>query len=407
MVKSLKRKFILVASLSVAAVFVLVIGLINLVTFIKVNQSTDTIIQILSENDGAFPPDFFPETSFGDWGGINKETPFATRYFTAIKFENNVPNDNDNIVLNMQKIASVTPSVAKSYVLMAKGDSGRMYDFKYRVSVKPNGDKFYVFLDCSGEYAVCNGILIYSIAVGVIGLIVALLLVLFFSNLALKPIVESYKKQSAFITNASHDIKTPLTIINAETELLELESGQNEYTGEIKKQIKRLTSLTEKLVFLSSMEEANNYPYTQFNLSDTLREICLSYSKIAKSQGLNFEENIDDNIFINANYELLTQSFTLILDNTLKYTAPNGNIRVWLKKVGSKTQIGFFNDVDGIEIGKHDEFFERFYRADKSRTHQKGNGIGLSVVKAIIDKHKGKIVAESYQGNDINFIITI
>jgi signal transduction histidine kinase len=235
------------------------------------------------------------------------------------------------------------------------------------------------------------------------------MLVIVFSRVVFIPVVESYAKQKMFITNASHDIKTPLTIINADTEVVELTNGESEWTTDIKKQIVRLTSLTDKLVFLSRMEEANvKLDMQQFNLSDVLDEMCRSYSSVAISRGYNLELDIEENVTFCGNEQMIRQAIALLMDNAVKYTSENGNIKITLKRKSKGCTVIFKNDVQNIEKGNCNNLFERFYRGDKSRNSETGgNGIGLSVVKAIIEAHRGKINATSQDGKSLEFNINL
>lgn len=384
----------------------MILGSINLFNYLETNNRSNAILNLLAENDGEFPNMFFPENGqiHGDfYVGITAETQFEARYFTAKIFSND-----DKLYLNLQKIATITVEEASSYVKKASQKNrsfGRINGFKYAV-VETDDTCLYVFLDCTKEFRYTSLFLLLSLFIGVFGLIGVFLLILVFSKFALSPVEESYKKQKAFITNASHDIKTPLAVINAEVDLLSMDYGKNESTDEIKKQIEKLSKLTDKLVLLSKMEEAETHPFCKINLSKILQNSLSTYKKVFEAEGFDFSADVQDDIYINANEELLQRSLSLILDNALKYTDKQGKIFVSLKKT-NKVQILFGNDAKEVSSGNHPEFFERFYRGDLSRNGKKeGNGIGLSVVKAIIETHKGKITAHADNGV-VFFTITL
>lgn len=376
----------------------MILGSINLFNYLETNNRSNAILNLLAENDGEFPNMFFHENGQipGDfYVGITAETQFEARYFTAKIF-----NNDDKLYLNLQKIATITAEEANNYVKKASQKNrsfGRINGFKYAV-VETDDACLYVFLDCTKEFRSTSLFLLLSVFIGVFGLIGVFLLILVFSKFALSPVEESYKKQKAFITNASHDIKTPLAVINAEVDLLRMDYGKNESTEEIKIQTEKLSNLTDKLILLSKMEEAETHPFCKINLSEILQNSLSTYKKVFEAEGFDFSSDVRDDIYINANEELLQRALSLILDNALKYTDKRGKIFVSLKKT-DKVQILFKNDAKEVSSGEHPEFFERFYRGDLSRNGEKeGNGIGLSVVKAIIETHKGKISAYADNG---------
>ncbi len=386
---------------SVTAVLVLTIGGINLFNFVKLNENSDRIIAIIADNGGEFPfADEKPQKPNG--GGITPETPFETRYFSVLFDESGTISQ-----LNMQNIASVSAEKAIGYasnVYNGTKTKGLIDGYKY-LKTEKDGQTSIIFLDCQKDLFTLNTFLLWSALMGVGGLIAVLLLILLLSKIALKPAEESYFKQKAFITNAGHDLKTPLTVINAEADVLELDYGKNESTQEIKKQVSVLNSLIQKLIFLSKMQEVENYELTDFDLSTALNDVLAGYTNVFTSKGFTFSSNVQPNVKVKGNEELLTRAFGLLLDNALKYTEAGGKVDVSLTKTNKNAKIVFYNDAKGLDAGKHDELFERFYRGDKSRKSD-GNGIGLSVVKAIVEINKGKITAEM-SDDGIRFIITL
>ncbi len=404
MIKKLRVRFIWVAMLSVILVLGTIIAAINISNYAKVNNDADRVMAILEEHDGRFPMEFpfKPDKE----NGMSPETPFSTRYFTVL-----IDKDGQAFSPDTSQIAGISQDTAKSYAmeLFAKGKTDGMYE-DYKYSVIQSGDNIkYIFLDCSKDLFVCRNFLKTSILVSLGGLTVIFILVLLFSKISLKPVEEGYRKQKSFITNASHDIKTPLTIIGAQTEVIELENGESEWTEGIKKQVERLSALTDKLVFLSKMDEDGyKVEMKEISLSDSLLEVSEVYENIAKERGFVFSVEIEQNTLYKGNEDMLKQAFALILDNAIKYTSEQGKIHVSLKKLGRDFALRFYNDCEGLEKGKHEEIFERFYRAESSRNSGLGgHGIGLSVVNAIVNLHKGKISAFSEDGHSLTICILL
>ena len=457
MIKTLRKKFIAIAMLSTALVLFIIIGAINIANYINTNANLDarldddgsapavpdnptetldasTTGNILSPNDSSIPdgsavpddsiahndstvsdgstaPDDsmappVPDSgsSFDDqYGkhGINKETPFETRNVSTI---------------DTGKIASVSTSEASDYAtsLYDKGKTKGFIDqYKYLSvpTTNTNGDDMvlYVFINCSKELMTIRTYALASIGISIIGLLVVFILVCFFSKTVTKPMAESYEKQKRFITDASHEIKTPLTIIDANTEVLEMMEGENEWTESIRKQIARLTALTEKLVFLSRMDEdSTRLEMLEFNISDAILDTAIPFETVAESKGKSLEISVAPDVNYTGNETNIRQMVSLLLDNAIKYSSENGSIRLNFSTNGKLKTLSVWNTVDEIETGKLDYLFERFYRIDKSRNSKTGGfGIGLSVVQAIVQAHNGKVSAKSKDGKSIEFTISL
>lgn len=405
MIKKLRRKFIWIAMLSMLFVLGTIMVVINVINYSKTDEYSDRVIDILIENEGGFPTNFPMRPGIGDHG-MTPETPFESRYFTVLLDEHG-----EVINVNINRIASITQESAKEFATNAyhnKKNSGMQKDFKFQSKQTDDG-LLYVFLDCTREMNSFRGFLQTSGLISLGGLAVVFILIIIFSRIALKPVEESYKKQKHFITNASHDIKTPLTIINAGADVIELEHGESEWTREIKRQTDRLTVLTDKLVFLSKMEEENKQIEIQdINLSEMIAQTIEPYENLAIARGISFTFNCQDVIAYKGNEEMLSQALIQLLDNAFKYTPDDGRILLSLKKSIKGVEISLQNTASEVKIGNNNDLFERFYRRDKSRNSKTGGqGIGLSVVKAIVNAHKGKITAFSQDGKSIDFTIIL
>ena len=468
MIKTLRKKFIAIAMLSTALVLFVIIGAINIANYINTNANLDARLELIAYNGGTFPdmnddgsapavPDISseaPDSSTTDMApapdgstvpndstvsdgsaapddsmvppapdsgsyfddqygrhGIDKETPFETRYFSVLLYENgNVST------INTGKIASVSTSEAGDYAtsLYDKGKTKGFIDqYKYLSvsTTNTNGDNMvlYVFINCSKELMTIRTYALASIGISIIGLLVVFVLVCFFSKTVTKPMAESYEKQKRFITDASHEIKTPLTIIDANTEVLEMMEGENEWTVSIRKQIARLTALTEKLVFLSRMDEdSTRLEMLEFNISDAILDTAMPFETVAESKGKTLDISVAPDINYTGSETNIRQMVSLLLDNAIKYSSENGSIRLNFSTNGKLKILSLWNTVDEIETGKLDYLFERFYRIDKSRNSKTGGfGIGLSVVQAIVQAHNGKVSAKSEDGKSIEFTISL
>lgn len=453
MIKTLQKKFIAIAMCSIVIVLTIIIGSINIINYVNVDRAANARLSILADNDGHFPldtltgkdheqkplpeyddmeeppllegntvtegsgtsressPNPLEDSLFQPHMKISAETPFDTRYFTVI-----LSSDGTVISTDTESIAAISADEASGYAvsLFQKGKTEGYLDcYKYCAIPYSGSDgtqaTLYIFLDCERELNTFESFLFASIGISLAGLLLVFLLVVFFSRMIVLPVAESYEKQKRFITDASHEIKTPLTIIDANTEVLEMENGENEWTTSIRNQICRLTQLTEKLVFLSRMdEESATLNMLDFSLSDAIEETAHPFAAVATAQQKTLICNIEPNVTYHGDEAMLRQMISLLLDNAMKYSTENGTIKLSFYTSGKNRILTVWNSADGIPSGKLDVLFERFYRPDSSRSQTTGgHGIGLSVVKAIVSAHKGRISAKSADGKSILFTILL
>lgn len=415
MIKKLRIRFVAIAMISITLVLLLILGSINIINYVNINRTADEKLSMLADNMGSFPKEMYspgPQKRPGGkgYGSISPETAFDTRYF-SVQFD-----ENGNVLkTNTDKIAAVSQQEIEDYaleLLAHNRQNGFWENYKYvRIAIDDASSTgyMYIFLDCGRELDTFKTFLFASISISLLGLAMVFLLVLFFSRLVLGPVEESYTKQKQFITNASHEIKTPLTIIDANVEVMEMESGENEWTVSTRNQIRRLTDLTNQLVFLSRMDEENvHLTMLDFSLSDVVEESVLPYEALALTQQKQFHCEIEPNLTLRGDETSIRQMLSLLLDNAMKYSSSRGDIRLALKAVGKNKVLTLWNTADNLEIGKQNMLFERFYRPDSSRsTKTGGHGIGLSVVQAIVTAHRGKINAVSEDGKSILFTVIL
>lgn len=418
MIRQLRQKFILTAMLSTFLVLFLIIGTINVANYLSVNRGLNNRLELIAENGGIFPDlmgnmppmeDEPPEKRDERFNkpGINKESQFATRYFTVL-----LDGEGNVTEINVGRVSSVTMSQASDYAVELYEDgktSGFLEEYKY-LRTKVNDDTYmYVFVNCQMEMETVTNFLMASVGISLVGLLGVFVLVWFFSKRILRPVAESYEKQKRFITDASHEIKTPLTIIDANTEVLEMTEGENEWTKSIRKQIKRLTALTEQLVFLSKMdEESSQIEVEEFSLSDAVLDTLEIFEPLAVQKSKTLEGEVEEGLSYCGEEKSIRQLVSILLDNAIKYSDENGTVKISLHSHGKGKKLTVWNTTSNISIGRHDELFERFYRTDPSRNSKSGGfGIGLSVAYAIVSAHKGKITAESHDGSSILFTILL
>lgn len=240
-----------------------------------------------------------------------------------------------------------------------------------------------------------------------IGFITVLILVIIFSKIVLRPVAQSYEKQRQFITDAGHELKTPLTIIDANTEVIEMENGESQWTKSIRNQVERLTSMVGQFITLSKMEEKNeNFHKTDISLNIILNESLEPFDAVFLSKNIKINTFSEKDIHISGDEKLLRQLFEILIDNAAKYASENSTFSISMKRKSRKNMLTFENESDTISEGNLDILFDRFYRTDASRNSATGgSGIGLSVAKSIVTLHGGTIHAVSDDGRLLRIII--
>ncbi len=446
MIRRLRFRMITVSMLALAIVLAVIIGAANIMNYRQMVTEADEITALLAENGGSFPeagsfarlndaagkhapknngtltvPDGgntgsesspeggmnkssgSPGRRYGRGNTFSAETPFESRFFTVT-----VNNEGTCTGTGLDKIASVDSSTAEAYaeaVLSAGKERGFIDSYRYLVDERTD-DILVIFLDRSRSLATVKRFLFTSIIIALGGLLAVFLLILLFSGRIIRPFVDNYEKQRRFITDAGHELKTPLAIINADAEVLEMEQedGENEWIADIRKQTARLSELTAELIALSRMEEdsAASFIMADFPVSEMAAEAADSYNGPALSRGFDFTTDIRPSLMLHGDERAVGQLIGILMDNALKYTNEGGSIKFSLTRAGKYIRLAVFNTCDSIDRASLPHLFDRFYRTDSSRNSGTGGyGIGLSIAQAIVSAHKGKISAETSDGHSL------
>ncbi|MCI9081994.1 MAG: HAMP domain-containing histidine kinase [Lachnospiraceae bacterium] len=417
MIKKLQARFILISMLSMILVLTIIMGSVNFLNYQRMVKNADLTLLFLSENSGQFPP--FSPTEKEDrqhWSlpkhrnpkpwNMSPEMPYETRYFSV-----HLAKNGQILSTDTRKIAAIDEETASEYAAQiydSKKPSGFLSCYRYLIKTSADGSHI-IFLDCSRNLDTFRSFLLTSILVSLTGLCSVLGLVFFFSKIVMRPISESYEKQRRFITDAGHELKTPVTIINANREILELENGENEWTKGIQKQTSKLADLTNQLIFLSRMEESEHQlQKIDFCISDLVEETIQSFQAPAATQNKAFSTHVTPFLSYCGNEASIRQLISLLLDNAVKYSPPQSQIEVTLEKRGKNICFTVYNPTESISHENLSHLFDRFYRTDTSRNSETGGyGIGLSIARAITDAHKGKISAESKDGVSLLIMVSL
>ena len=235
-------------------------------------------------------------------------------------------------------------------------------------------------------------------------------LMILLSKHIIKPFSENYEKQKRFITDAGHEIKTPITIINADTEVLEMDTGPNEWIDDIRIQTERLSKLTKDLIYLARMEEGEHQTQMiDFPLSEVISETAASFQALARTESKQFALQIQPMLSFYGDEDNIRKLTSILLDNALKYSDENGFIQLNLEKKGKYIQLLVVNTTrDTLNREQLTHLFDRFYRMDTSRNSETGGyGIGLSIAQAVVQMHKGKISATAVNDHKIQLSVLL
>ena len=424
MIRKLRKKLIAVSMVSLCIVLFCIFGFVGILNYQKMVSDADHTLSILADNDGTFPepkdepnpdgkaPDAKdslqpePKQSSGN-PKDSPELPFESRYFSVLL------DNNDASVLSADTgmIAAVDEDTAAEYatsIFESGKTKGFLHSYRYTTVTSDTGTRV-IFLDCQRTLSSFHTLIFTSVGVCLIGIILVLILIFLLSGYIIKPFIENHEKQKQFITDAGHELKTPLTIINADTEILEMDYGENEWLADIQEQTKHLTSLTNNLITLSRMEEERTrLQMIDFPFSDVVEETVQSFQALARTQNKTFETSIQPMISLYGDEKSLTQLVSILLDNAMKYSTPEGEISLRLEKAGNNVKLSVYNTAESIDREQLPHLFDRFYRTDKSRNSRTGGyGLGLSIAAAVVNTHKGKITAATQDEHSLLITVTL
>lgn len=413
MLKKLQIKFIAIAMFALVSVFLVQSLAVNVINIYQRDLEVRAMLQTIAENGGVLPNGYYTSgdyfnaflNPFTEAGSL--ETPFSTRYFVVEIMGNKVTR------ISTEHIAAVDHTLAFEYASeVYKGDYGYGFIDVYRYYYVDQGMKsMMVFVDFQEDIIQMVMLATISTLVSAVTVVLLLLCIYWLSKKALKPVGDSIVKQKQFITDASHELKTPLAIISADVEVLQMTEGSNEWLESIKNQTERMNHLVKNLVDLSRLHEMQDESSkAYFDLSGALLETAQSFEALATVQGKNYAYSAVSDVKYYGNEGEIRQLITILCDNAIKYTTDAGSIRLTLYKAGKNIIIEITNTCDNIDSETVSRMFDRFYRADSSRSRDSkvgGYGIGLSIAKAITERHKGKIRAYITGENLITFKVIL
>ena len=293
-------------------------------------------------------------------------------------------------------------------VLAAGTDSGRIGSQFYRKTEK-DGQTLLIILDARLDYLSASNTLRSTILIAAAACLLLSLLAWLLVREMVKPVEDAFTRQKQFISDASHELKTPLAVISANAEVLEQEIGKNEHLDYLRSEVRRTDSLVRNLLTLARMDRSDAATeMKRFDLSHAVLDVALPFESTVYEAGKTLEIDVPDRIDCLGNEEMIKQLTVILLSNALKYSEPGGRIEVSLKARGKQREIRVFNTGEPIDPDDRERIFDRFWRADPAHGRDTGgHGLGLAIAKSIVEKHKGRISVDSREGTGTAFTVTL
>ena len=399
MLKKMKWRFILSAMAAMTAVVAVLLAVVNLWNYKETTRRVDQILAAVmdAEQTGGEPfagRDFPPET------------PFTARFFSV---RTDGTEERTEVILD--NISSVSEEEAREYareVLEEGKNSGYYKSYRYRAE-EQEGETTLLFLDVSNELQFIQTLLFSSCIVAAASLLSVFGLLAIFSGRAVAPYARNIERQKQFITDAGHEIKTPLTSISTSADVLAMEQEDNEWVRNIKKQSARLSRLVTDLVTLSRLDEERPIPEpVRFSVSDTAWEIAEPFAALARAKEKRFSCSIEEELYMTGDQGVIQQMFSILLDNAVRYSDEKGTIYFHVYGRRKYVEAEIFNTCSLKADLDVERLFDRFYRPDRSRNaHTGGTGIGLSIARAAAEAHGGTIRAECRNHSSLLFHVTL
>lgn len=400
MITNLRRRFVLLGFAAAFCVLLLLLAFAFGLSYRQILKDADNLIELIVNNGGLLDP----RNPLDENAKLSPETVYETRYFTVW-----LDSKGKLISLNAVNVSSIDTLTAKEYaqdVFRLKQSRGRRGSFRFGAYTGPAGYML-VFVDLSKQMSTFARFTASSLAVAAGSLIAILLLLALLAGRAVRPIVESYEKQKRFITDAGHELKTPLTIIDADCAVLEMEGENSEWLRDIRLQTKRMSDLTQDMIYLARMnEDGVERPNRPFPLSDLIKETVREFQGAALAAGLEMECEAEDSITVSGDEREIGKLLSILLDNAVRHTDGEGKIQVRCRKEAGSALLRIENPAEHLPSDALPHLFDRFYRADPSRQSASGgSGLGLAIADAIVRAHQGSIRAE--KSNDKTLAVCV
>lgn len=394
MIKKLRKKFIWITMSCVTLILIIVFGILCFSNYHHMQQEIDDNLSrtLMMQQKEEIPKfefnDHKDDKAFGMHNAFRVETDLNGTIISIHAMNLDVDQESLQNILSTMDIKDKQKGILQSQSLAYQ--------------IKQTSSNYQIaFVDISANLKDMKNLIITSMIVGTFAFLAFLLLSFILSNWALRPVQHAWDQQKQFVADASHELKTPLTVILADSDILLAHANdtidhQVKWINSIQSEAQRMKKLVESLLFLAK-SDANRLPveFQNINFSDIVWNCILPFESIAYEHGIHLHSEIENDLYVSGNEAQLKQVMLIFLDNACKYTPAKGKISIHLKKNNEKLVCKIHNTGSYISKEEQAHIFERFYRCDKARVHEGGYGLGLPIAKSIMDAHHGQIQVES------------
>ena len=398
--------------MSTAILFLVILAVVWLIygiASLTIMTQTRILMEEILDNDGELPEEWDYESEKKPYLALYQESIYEIRYYTAMIVEDNTQISDMNIRLKEKDAKHIARTA-----YMRRKDYGRITIpggriMNYMKKTNEDGSTLLVILDSTSRYSLIHIVSMYLFGLLFSVLVMYVIIMGNYSKKLVKPFIESDEKQKRFITNASHELKTPLSVISLNTEMMETTGGRTKWTESTLRQVDRLKNLIEDLVVLSRLDEMQEVALTKTDLSTIVTETAEGFRGVIEDSGKTLILDIGQDISVTTEKRSIQQLVSILMDNAAKYCDENGEIQVNLssynKNKGARLTVSN-TYAEGADVD-YTRFFERFYRGDASHNSSSpGFGIGLSMGKEIADRLGGKLKV-GYSEGVISFYLEL
>lgn len=401
MIKKLRRRFIIIAMLSVFLVLFTTMAVINASNYVIVENNASLVLKEIQRESGSENGPARP----GEKPRENVSIELRQEHYFYVSFNTDSSivetNNRQMFIYSLEECNDLATKVYKGELT-----GGKYGNLRYSKESNSKGLTVVSFLDIKERLDSASNFLLVSSLTSLGAYAVLFVLIFFSSRIITKPSEEAYKKQKRFITNASHELKTPLTVISADVDLIEMDNGKSEWTASVRDQIAKLTTMTNELVTLSRLQEGDiHHSFEDFSLNDLASRIATSFAPAFEKEGIAFSYNFSSNITMHGNARLIEELINVFLDNSLKYTGGTKKSSYFVISEDRKGHIEmrFSNTLDQADAVDVKQIMDRFYRSPSNK--KDGSGVGLSIADEIVKAHNGRVSVDK-NASSISFYLS-